>query len=299
MKITVAIATYNGGEGFRECLKALTSQRIINADCIRIYDGGSTDSTLAIAKEFGTEIRPLSSSPNSFNHLAAFKQIVKDNLDSEILIHIAQSAIIEASAISEFFRLFLKYEDLAMVYGRQMAPQEAKLLTRFCYGYFFPLIHPDYPVWHLMRVFSSFKMVAYRTKFLTQPGIIPTREFYAFGDIYISARMAQKGYRIMYNPFAMCHYSKDVKLKDIYYFSKHLTMFLEENPWITTRWNIRTSELEYFAEALRDYLKQYSSIPLMFLQATLLHFVAWLGVKLAKKEQPRIQLQLKADESKK
>jgi glycosyltransferase involved in cell wall biosynthesis len=297
MIITVAIATHNGGKGFKECLDALTHQRIINADCIRIYDSGSTDNTIEIAKSYGAEIRPITIDSKGFNHLETFKEIVNDNLESDILIHLAQTAIIEASAISELFRLFLKYDDLGMVYGRQMAPQEENLLTRFCYGFFFPITLPDYPVWHIMRVFSSFKMVAYRTKYLTLPKVIPVRKFYSFGDVYISARMAQKGLRIMYNPFAMCRYAKKVTFKNVYFFSKHLAMFLAENPWITSRWNIRTSEHEYFCEELKNYLKLYSSIPLISIQSYLVHLCSWLGGRSAKKEKLRIEQQLSQDES--
>ena len=52
--VSVIIATYNAGEHIRECLESIISQAEKNIEIVLI-DGGSTDNTLSIIKEFENE----------------------------------------------------------------------------------------------------------------------------------------------------------------------------------------------------------------------------------------------------
>ncbi len=298
MIIVAAIVTYNGGEAFRDCLCALEGQRIIKADTIKIYDLGSTDNTLEIAHSFRTQVTQLApDNPLRFNRLWAFKQVIADNQNTDILFFLDQHSIIDASAISEIFRLFLKYEDVATVYGRKVADPDDSLFTRYSTSYFFPITHKDYPTWYLMRIYSCFNLVAYRIKYLLEPGVIPERNFKAFGDLYIAARLVQHGYKNLYNPFALYKLNTPVRLKYVYIYAKYLLMFLEENPWLTKSWNIRTSEIEYFCEELKQYIKANSSIPLLSLQADIAYIMASCAKWRTKRAKLRIKEMLAYPES--
>ncbi len=300
MKITVAIITNNNGQEFEDCLDAITQQRIIKPDRIRIYDFGSTDNTIQYAEQFNAEIRPLKDIDlkDDSNVLSVFKYIVEDNQDTDILVHLAPFVIIDRSAISEMFRYFLKFEDLALVYGRQMSKFDASLLTKFYYRYYYPISKRDMPLWHLYKVYCSFKMIAFRMKYLQIPGIIPDRDFYDYGDIYIAARFSQKGYRIMYNPFSYCTNPRAVTIKELYFRVKYLYMFLSENPWITERWNIRKSEIAFFCEDMRTYFSEYSIIPLYSFYSCIIYFILLHAKKSALNEKKRLTMQLEHPESK-
>ncbi len=281
MTITVAILCENGGQSFSDCLQALTRQRVINADVIKIYDLESTDNTRETAITYGCTVKPLSKK-NFINETALMRYILMDNMDSEILICLAPDVEIDASGISELFRYFLKYPDLAVVTGRQVSNQENRHLTRFAHSCLYPFTSKDYPVWHLMRIFSSFRMVAYRTKYLAIPGVIPDVNVPYYADLYIPAKLASLGYRIIYNPLAICVSSKIITPANVYVTSYCLYRFLKQNLWLRQRWHMRTSDIAEFFVGFERYLKIYSSIPFLFLYARILHLIALSGVLMAR-----------------
>ena len=53
--ISVVIPTFNSAQVIANCLESLQSQRLVPIDVV-VSDGGSTDSTIAIAKSFGVKV---------------------------------------------------------------------------------------------------------------------------------------------------------------------------------------------------------------------------------------------------
>ena len=279
MIITVAIVCCNGGQKFSDCLHCLTSQRVISADRIRVYDLGSEDGSQQTAQTYGCKVIPLAR--RAFvNETALMRHVIYDNLDSDILISLAPDAEIDPSGICELFRYFLKYPDLAVVTGRQVPAPNAGHLTRYTHNFLYPFTRKDIPAWHLQRVFSSFAMVAWRTRYLAIPGVVPGSSVYAFADIYIAARLASKGYRTLYNPMAICLTGNTVTPGGVFRTGYHLFWFLRHQSWLRHRWNLRIRDARAFFKGFSDYLSSYSSIPLMFLWAWLLYLITLLAALL-------------------
>jgi len=279
MIITVAIVSCDGGQKFSDCLHSLTSQRVISADRIRVYDLGSRDGTVQTAQTYGCKVIPLAKRAFA-NETALMRHVIYDNLDSDILISLAQDVEIDPSGICELFRYFLKYPDLAVVTGRQVSTQSRHHLTRYTHNFLFPFTRKDIPAWHLQRVFSSFAMVAWRTRYLAIPGVVPGANVYAFADIYIAARLASKGYRTLYNPMAICLTGSTVTARGVFRTGYHLAWFLKHQSWLRHRWNLRIRDIRVFFRGFSDYLSSYSSIPFMSLFAWMLYLITLTAILL-------------------
>ncbi|MDD6177334.1 MAG: hypothetical protein PUB15_05190 [Ruminobacter sp.] len=262
MKITLALTTFNNEKDIIDCLDAVIDQRIIKASIIKVYDLGSTDKTLDYLKQFSVELTSLDPNEYQLHHYTkVFNYIVNDNKECDILIHLSPFMVIDGSAISEIFRLFLKFEDLALVYGRQTPQVESSLITKFCYRFNYPTSKKDLPYWHMHKVFCSFRFVAFRTKFLLEDGILPPDNVDTFLDVYVSAKLNLKGYRTNYNPFAIAISNENITLSKIYKQTKFIYKFVNKNPWFNHRWNIRKNELAIFCDEMDAYIKEYSTFP--------------------------------------
>lgn len=276
MKITVAIITRNGGEKFQDCMHAICNQRVIKADNIKVYDYESTDQTIDTARNYGATVIEKKLVPNfSTNNLDIVRSVLLDNRNTDILILLSQDTEVDPSAISELFRHFLTNDKLAVVNGRQMALFENNLLSRYTHNYFYPISNKNYPIRHIMRTFSSFSMVAYRVKYIFQEyDIIPDIPLDLFGDLAISAKVKEKGFQTMYNPLAMCKTNRNITLKHVFYFSKHLNHFLNNNPWFANKWQMDRKDPELFFSGFKEYISNNSSIPFASSYA-LLCFIAY------------------------
>ncbi len=295
MKISVAVITINPDrEHLSDCLHSIVSQRVIKADEIRIYDSYDDNSVFSIAESYGARVikyLPNSSSgakskmkePVKYFKTELVKQIVYETRDDDILILLSDDCRIDPSAISELFRYFLKYQDLALIYGRQIAEQDCNYLTKYVHNIFFPITKRDLPLWHLMKIYCSFNFVAYRVKFIKEEGVMPSAEVSEdmFDNIYMSGKLSDKGYRTMYNPLAICHRKRELNVFYVYQYARGLFRFLKSNDWLTEKWWMRKTDLETFFINFKDYIRNYNSIPFVSFYATICFTAAKIGELLA------------------
>ncbi len=89
--VSVVIPTKNGGEEFESLLKTLRTQKHLKKKVeIVIVDSGSTDRTLAIAKEYGAKIIQIK--PSEFSHSYA-RNLGAKNASGEYLLIMTQDAM--------------------------------------------------------------------------------------------------------------------------------------------------------------------------------------------------------------
>jgi hypothetical protein len=296
MKISVAIITANPDrEQLSDCLHSIVSQRVIKADEIRIYDSCDDNSVFGIAESYSARVIKLLPNENprgnkiqikdpvKYFRTEVVKKIVNETDDDNILILLSDDCRIDPSAISELFRYFLKYQDLALIYGRQIADPDCNHLTRYVHNIFFPITRRDLPLWHLMKIYCSFNFVAYRVKFIKEEGVMPSEESSEdmFDNIYMSGKLSDKGYRTMYNPLAICHRNRELNVFYVYQYTRGLFRFLKANDWLTEKWWIRKTDLESFFINFKDYIRNYSSIPFSSFYATVCFTAAKIGELLA------------------
>lgn len=278
MKITVAIAAYHSHNHLCNCLKAILNQRVIQADKIKIYNISIPDNILEQLEKKKCQI--INTFYNSkFNEAKLLSSIINDNKDADILMLVDPACEIARSSISEFLRLFLKYNDLALVYGRQMPPSaDSSLLTRFWYSYFFPLTKRDEPMWHFNRVFCSYKMMALKMSLISPEYTDVKHDYNHLGDIYLGANILKNGLRLIYNPMALTIIHKQIKLKDIFETARDLQYFILDNQWMHTIWSLRSNEITMFTKNLFSYLHTYSSHPLTWFSGPLAYAFLIIGL---------------------
>ncbi len=299
MKISVALIPLSRGELLGDCVYSVVNQRVVKADEIRIYDAYADRA--AVEAVSGYPVRIIGRKPggrgrggllDSAEIMELIRAAVRDTDENDILILIADDEILDPSAISELFRYFLKYQDMALVYGRQIAAQECNPLTRYVHKALFPISRRDVPIWHLMKIFNSYRLIAYRVKFLREPDVMPEPGGVSsemFGHFYIAAKLSEKGFRIMYNPLAMSHCSRNLTVRSIYVYARGMFKFLKCNEWLTDKWWLRKTDLETFFIHFKWYIRNGSSIPFHSLYATVCYAAARIGELLAEMDYQRFQ----------
>lgn len=269
MKITVAIPAYHFNDRLMACINAIRNQRVIQADSIKVYDVNMSAELVSQVEQERCEVLAKFKYAD-FKETYLIAGIIDDNTDTDILILIDPSCEITRSAISEYFRLFLKFSDLALVYGRQMPDSNNNsLITRFWYSYFYPLVQRDEPLWHISRIFCSYKMMALKLPLLKPNYYHPQCDYNRLGDMFLAANIMHNGLRIMYNPLALATTTRKITLADVYETARDLQYFVQDNEWMRPIWNLRSNEVTLFAKQLFNYLHTYSSHPLTWFKGTL------------------------------
>ena len=125
--VSVVIPTKNAGELFKKTLDGIKKQSYAGKVELVVVDSGSTDSTIALARDYGAAV--FSIPPDEFDHgLTRNKGI--ENSSGEIIVLLSQDAIPgDASLIHNFVAAF-DDERVAGAYGRQLPREEADLITK-------------------------------------------------------------------------------------------------------------------------------------------------------------------------
>nr|MDO8062068.1 glycosyltransferase family 2 protein [Candidatus Freyrarchaeum guaymaensis] len=131
---SVIILTKNAGNRFKNVMKKIFDQEKINFEVI-IIDSGSTDETLKIAKEFDTKIVKIK--PKDFHH-GRTRNLGASLSKGKYLIYITQDATPLYNDLFSKLISHLSNENVAGVYGRQIAYPYAKPMEKFFYSYFYP-----------------------------------------------------------------------------------------------------------------------------------------------------------------
>jgi rhamnosyltransferase len=134
--ISVVIPVKNGGEGLARCLDGILGQESSGPVQIVIVDSGSTDGSVAVARDRGALVRQIP--PHEFTHGAA-RNLGASLAIGEILVFISQDAYpIDDHWLARLTAPLSADPAVAGVYGRQLAhdgatPPEEYFLN-FLYG---------------------------------------------------------------------------------------------------------------------------------------------------------------------
>lgn len=217
--ISVIIPTKNAGVDFDDLLQSIRSQQTDREIELVVIDSGSTDETLAIARDQSDEIIRID--PEEFHH-AETRNRGAQRANGDVLVFTVQDARpVNGRWLTNLVEP-LEHTDVGITYGRQIAYPDAKPMDEFFYSYFYP---DDRAV-------------------LTETDAVNTREFY-LDNIYISdvsaamdrsvweelqfqseiamsedkdfaLRALRNGYRIAYEPSATVYHSHDYSLESLF-----------------------------------------------------------------------------------
>ena len=134
MDASVIILTKNAGSRFEELMKKLGNQSYQDFEII-VIDSGSVDGTLKIAKRYGCRIHEIK--PEEFHH-SKTRNLGAKIAKGDYLIYITQDALPIDNKFLENLIKPLENDEIAGVYGRQIAYPNAKPMEKFFYLYFYP-----------------------------------------------------------------------------------------------------------------------------------------------------------------
>ena len=226
------IPTLNSENLIRELKRSLFIQKAQYN--ISIIDSGSSDRT----QEFALEITQNVSTINKveFSHGGTRQMMVKENPGYDFYIYLTQDVVLESqNAVSNILKPFHD-PMVGAVCGRQLPHLDANILARHARIFNYPeesrvKCLQDAPELGLKTAFISNSFAAYRADALKDAGGFP--DHVIFGeDMYVAAKMLQKGWKIAYAAEAECRHSHNYTLVEEFrrYFDNGV--FHAREPWI-------------------------------------------------------------------
>lgn len=134
--ISVVIPVKDGGEDLARCLRAIRAQRLSEAVEIVVVDSGSSDDSVAIARDHGASVIEIPAS--DFNHGAA-RNLGASRSSGGVIVFISQDAVpVGTEWLATLIRPLASPGKVAGVYGRQLPHEGARppevFFLDFLYG---------------------------------------------------------------------------------------------------------------------------------------------------------------------
>ncbi|MGK0599178.1 glycosyltransferase family 2 protein [Yokenella regensburgei] len=269
MKISLIIPTYNGGQLFEACLKAIKAQSR-QPDQIFIIDSSSSDQTREIAEKHSCSVHVIDA--RDFNHGGTRNLAVSLADESDILIFLTQDAILyNEDSISRMVDFFSSDGNIAAVCGRQIPHDDANPLASHARYYNYPAIDSvktkvDINSNGIKVAFMSNSFAGYRTRLFKEFGGFPEDNILA-EDMYICAKFVLAGYKIGYSAHSVVKHSHNYT--PLQEFKRYFDtgVFHSNEPWIREAFGSMSGEGLKFILSEWKYLVKKSVIwlPVSFL----------------------------------
>jgi rhamnosyltransferase len=214
---SIIILTKNAGEEFEKTLKMIFNQKQDDFEVL-IIDSGSTDETLEIAKGYHTKITSIK--PEDFHH-SRTRNFAASMAQGKYLVFITQDALpVDDNWLSSLLNPFSD-PCVVSVYGRQIAYNNANIIEKFFYSYFYS--DERVSISHLPENIEDIYIV---TVFLSDVNsAIPKDvwEKHKFNEDIIMAedkdwaiQVLKQGYKLIYEPKAAVYHSHDYNLTSVF-----------------------------------------------------------------------------------
>jgi len=207
--ISIVIPVRDAGEDLRRCMSAIAAQRT-DADVeVIVIDSGSRDGSPEVAAELGASVYSIA--PEDFNH-GATRNLGATLARGNLLVFLSQDAYAEETDWLARLTAPLRTDEneVAGVYGRQIAHQEAKPPERF----FLDFLYGPSP--RVQRAAARAELSMETTLFSNVSSAIRRDVFERFpfvDDIIMSEdqewsqRVLLAGYSVVYEPRAVVRHS--------------------------------------------------------------------------------------------
>ena len=232
MRIACVIPTLNGGELFRELMKSLARQTA-NPDII-IIDSSSNDETIEIASQYTRKILVINQ--EEFNH-GGTRQLAATTFPGyEFYVYLTQDIILENSESIKNIVVPFENTSIGAVCGRQVSHYWANPFASFARQFNYPSYSSVKSISNakflgIKTAFLSNSFAAYRSSALKMVGGFPT-DVILGEDMYVAAKMLEKGWSIAYSANAVCRHSHNYSIKDEFTRYFDIGVFHARESWI-------------------------------------------------------------------
>lgn len=203
--ILIVVPTYNGLSDLQRLIASLPQ----DGYDLFVIDSSSTDGTAGYLASQGIDHQVIRK--DEFNHGGTRQRVIGERPGYDIYIYLTQDAYLAApDAIDKLLKYF-NDSDVGAVCGRQLAHHDANPLAEHARMFNYPAQScvkslADVPHLGIKTAFMSNSFAAYRKQALQDVGGFPTHVILA-EDMYVAARMLQKGWKVAYAGDACCYHS--------------------------------------------------------------------------------------------
>ena len=231
-KVGVFIPVYNAGVDLPRLLDSLHLASL-DADVI-IVDSSSSDGSAEVARRYTPYVTVIDK--NEFDHGGTRQKMVEDNSAYDICVFMTQDAYLASpEAIARIVEAF-DDPSVGAVCGRQLPHLDANPLAQHARYFNYPDAFQkksweDRERYGIKTAFMSNSFSAYRRKALLEAGGFLSKLILS-EDMYIAARMLQKGWSIVYSNTAVCHHSHNYSIVEEFKRYFDIGVFHHDQAWI-------------------------------------------------------------------
>lgn len=217
-KVSIILLTKNAGKRLIESLEIINKQNFKGTIEVIAVDSGSEDETLEILKDYDVNIFQIQ--PEEFHH-SKTRNLGAEYANGEYLVYLTQDALpISKDWLTNLISP-LKNKDIAVVYGRQIANPDAKIMDKFFYSYFYPeneititKIDNNEKKFYLENIFISDVCSAMKKDIWAE--IKFTDEVNMSEDKDFALKALKRNYKVIYEPKSAVHHSHDYNLISLF-----------------------------------------------------------------------------------
>jgi rhamnosyltransferase len=254
-RVGLVIPTLNAGETWQSCLDAIEAQSL-KPDRKLVVDSTSADSTAALARQAGFEVRCIARA--EFNHGGTRQWAVEYLGDCDIIVFLTQDAILAgAASLAELVGCFDE-PSIAVAYGRQLPHRSATPIEAHARIFNYPdrPLRKDIsaaPQLGSKTFFCSNSFAAYRRATLVELGGF-RRDLILAEDAEYAARAVLAGYANFYCATATAFHSHDYSMLEQLERYFDLGVFDVTNSWMHAEFGSHTGEGLRFIKSEFAYL---------------------------------------------
>ena len=266
--VSVIIPTLNAEAYIHNLIRVLQGQSV---SCeIIIVDSSSSDNTVAIAESYGLKVIRIKR--KDFDH-GGTRNLAASNARGNVLVYLTQDALLEDTKCIENLVKPLSDPMVATSYGRQLPKTDANPVERFSRLFNYPSTESikgidDLPKLGVKTFFFSDVCSAIEKKKFEEVGGFPNRTIMN-EDMFLAARLLQKGYKIAYSPKAAVYHSHDYSLSIQFKRYFDIGVFFSRNRWIRDLAKPGREGVEYLKEEIKFLIadKELKWMPFAILEA--------------------------------
>jgi rhamnosyltransferase len=212
--ISVVIPVKDGGDDLRRCLEGIAAQRVDDEVETVVVDSGSSDGSVALAREHGARVQEIA--PSEFNH-GATRNLGVSLAKGDKLVFTSQDAHAETADWLALLTRPLDDPQVAGAYGRQVAHEDAspseQFFLDFLYGPAPRVQRAGERVGPQDTLFSNVNAAIRRDVFERFPFV---DDIVMSEDQEWSARVLKAGYALHYVPGAVVRHSHPYTLRQAF-----------------------------------------------------------------------------------
>jgi rhamnosyltransferase len=263
LAVSIIIPTLNGGKYLGKLFGTLQEQSVSPAQ-ILVVDSSSNDDTPNICKAADADLIQID--PKTFDH-GGTRNLGASKAKGDILVFMTQDALFKDKECLRNLIRPLENPVIAATYGRQIPKEDANPVEVFVRSFNYPSVEMTKGIDNLPRLgvktfFFSNACSAIKKRAFIEVGGFPNKTIMN-EDMFLAAKLLQKGYKIAYQADAVVYHSHNYSLATQFKRYFDIGVFFNRNRWIRDSAKSEKEGFKYLKEMLKFLVdnKQWNWIP--------------------------------------